>query len=50
MASSVNGELRKRVAAVVEPDDEAVAEEVVAAHAVDLDQILDPGGRGHARA
>ena len=37
------------IAGTVQPDDKAVADQVVAAHAVDLDQVLDSDGlgRGH---
>ena len=42
------GRVAQAVAGVVEADHEPVAEQVVAAHAVDLDEVLDPRRRGEA--
>ena len=41
---SVNGALRKRVAGAVQADDEAVADDLVFAHALDVRDVLDADG------
>ena len=51
---SVNGELRRRVAGAVEADHQAVADELVGAHALHRDDVLDaraaaPDGRQQAQ-
>ncbi|MPL60908.1 hypothetical protein SDC9_06471 [bioreactor metagenome] len=44
------GGVAEPVAGAVEPDDQPVADEIVAAHAIDFDQILDPDrGRLHGK-
>ena len=44
------GRVAQTVARTVEADHETVADQIVAAHAVEFDQILDPGGgRGGGR-
>jgi hypothetical protein len=43
------GRIPQRIARAVEPHDKAVAHEVVAAHAVEIDEVADPDGAGGRR-
>ena len=43
------GDVVQGVAGAVEADDEAVADQLVLPHALDVGEILDPGGRGRRR-